>query len=107
MWRPACVPPETARIVLCTRSQLTVTTQWIYALGKLLSYWGDRVGLHVRDGTEFSTVSMVVKALLDSASLSSSGFGLPDSFYLKGRSKKPISPVSKEIRIKKSLEILA
>lgn len=64
------------------------------------------MGLHAGDGTGFYTVSMVGKALLDTASLSSSSFGLPESFYLKGRSKKPLSPVSKEIRIKKLLEIL-
>jgi len=45
---------------------------------------------------------MVVKALLDSDLLSSLGFGLSECFYPKGRSMKPVSLVSKEIRIKKA-----
>lgn len=49
-----------------------------------------------------NAVSMVLKALLDSASLSYSGFGLPECFYPRIRSMKPLSLVSKEVRIKKT-----
>lgn len=99
----ACVPTTVfALTAFYSQSQLTVTTQGDLCSEQtiILLRWPHGI---VCGGWNWvlNAVSIVVKSLLDSASLSSSGFGLPGCFYLKGRNMKPLALMSKEIGIKK------